>query len=117
MQQSIYEHFINNKYKCCSSLLKDNITTIWLFKEFDIVLSRHIVLCKKERFSCICIYRCTFSYNLILLVHDMLQMHRGGHSTKVQNFFLISPNANSQDLSSGIVSEEYYTILLLGGKI
>ena len=60
-------------------------------KELHIVQSRHIVLCKKKRFSYICIYRCTFSYNHTLLAHDMLRMGRGGHSTKVQNFFCFFP--------------------------
>ena len=101
-------HFINHKYKCWSCLLKDdNITAIWLFKELDIAQSRHIILCKKECFSCTCIYRCTFSYNRTLLVQDMLQMCRRGHSTKVKNFFHISPNPNTLDLSSGIVSEQH----------
>ena len=65
-----------------------------MFKELHIAQSRHIVLCKKERFSRICIYRCTFSYNDTLLVQNMLKMRLGGHSTEVQIFFLISPNSN-----------------------
>ena len=61
MLQSIYECFINNKYKSCGNLLKDdNITALRLFKELDTAQSRHIVPRKKKRFSCICIYSYTF---------------------------------------------------------
>ena len=97
MQQSIYKCFINNKYKYCGNLLKDNnITALRLFKELDIAQSRHIVL----SFA----FTATHFYHTVchtLLVHDVLQTRRGGHFTKVKGFFRIFLNPNVQDLSSG----------------
>ena len=77
----IYEYLINNKYKCYSNLLKvNNKTAIRFCKKLHIVQIRHIVLCKKERFYCICIYHCTFCYNHILLTSSWHASDASGRS-------------------------------------